>query len=329
MAEKHAQATQSAPSDLASLPDLEGSNLTLDEMTRVMDVARTLRKETSIAERELNRDETIAMLRKKLREAADLAGDPTTDEQIEAAIRHYYDNLHEFQPPESGWENTLANVYVARKQIVGWTMAAVAVALMTWGFWFSGMMPGQRRTEIRAQQTYSQVEEVTRTIESLATDGVVAEQAQQAQVEAATYRDRGDVNALEQLRDRLLQQASVLQDEYKLMIVSQGQSGIDRYVGQDNAISGYYLIVEAVDSSGKPLPMRVRNAETGKYETATKWGEQVTKEVYEAVAADKQADGVVDAREFAVKRRGETDLEVTLDGPGGASIERGRQITTW
>jgi len=329
MAEKSAQATQSAPSDVASLPGLEESNLTLDEMTRVMDVARTLRKETSIAERELNRDDTIAMLRKKLREAADLAGDTTTDEQIEAAIRHYFDNLHEFQPPESGWDTTMANIYVARKQIVGWTMAAIAVALMTWGFWFSGMMPGQRRTELRAQQTYSQVEEVTRSIESLATDGAIAEQAQQAQAEAATYRDLGDVSALEQLRDRLLQQASVMQDEYQLMIVTQGQSGVDRYVGQDTAVSGYYLIVEAVDSNGKPLPMKVRNAETGKYETVSKWGEQVSKEVYDSVAADKQADGVVDAREFAVKRRGETDLEVTLGGPGGASIERGRQITSW
>lgn len=329
MAQKSAQATQPSPSDIADLSRLEDSELTLDELTRVMDVARTLRKETSIAERELNRDETVALLRKKLREAADLAGDSTTDEQIEAAIRHYFDNLHEFQPPESGWQTAMANVYVARKKIVGWTLAAVAVALMTWGFWFSGMMPGERRTELRAQQTYSQVEEVVSSIEKIAANGAVTAQAQQAQAEAATYRDRGDVSALEQLRDRLLQQASVLQDEYQLMIVTQGQSGVDRYVGQDQSVSGYYVIVEAVDSNGQPLPMKVRNAETGEYETVSKWGEQVPKEVYESVAADKQADGVVDAREFAVKRRGETDLEVTLGGPGGTNIERGRQITSW
>lgn len=312
-----------------SAPDATGTRLTLDEMTRVMDVARTLRKERSIAERELNREETVKLLRLKLREAADLAGDPVTDEQIEIAIEQYFDNLHEFDPPDSGWETTMAHIYVRRNQIVGWGLALAAAGLLTWGWWFSGMMPGPRRTELRAQQTYSEVEEAAGAIEVLTDNPEVTAEIEAARAEANSYLDRGEVPELEQLRDRLLQQESVLKDEYRLMVVDNEQSGIDRYVGQNEELSGYYLIVEAVDASGTPVPMKVRNAETGEFERVSEWAEQVPQEVYEQVRTDKQADGIIDAREFAVKRRGELDVEVTMQRADGGSLERGRQITEW
>ena len=129
-------AQQSAPLPQIDLEvDLPEVKLTLGEMTRMMDVARTLRKERSIAQRELNRQETIALLRQKLREAADLAGDPVTDEQIEAAIRNYYDNLHEFEPPEPGLQTFLATVYVRRYAIIGWGLViAVGVTALSMFF---------------------------------------------------------------------------------------------------------------------------------------------------------------------------------------------------
>lgn len=322
-----AQQTAQAPQS-ESAATIEKPKLTLDEMTRVMDVARTLRKERSVAERELNRDETITLLRKKLREAADLAGDPVTDEQIETAIRHYFENLHEFEPPEPGFETAMAEVYVRRRQIAGWALALATAAMLTWGFWFSGMLPGARQTELRAQQTYSQVEEVAASIEALNASPEVVADTQAARAEASTYRDSGDLSALEQLRDQLLQKATVLKQEYRLMVVSEGQSGVDTYAS-DGQVSGHYLVVEAVDASGKVVPMRIRNAETGKYVNATRWAEQVPQEVYDRLKADKEADGIIDAREFAVKSRGETDTVVTMPGAGGRPLERGRQITQW
>lgn len=131
-AQQSAQAPQSAGSTAADEP-----KLSLEEMTRVMDVARTLRKERSIAERELNREETVRLLRLKLREAADLAGDPVTDEQIEIAIVQYFDNLHEFDPPEAGLESTLAGIYVRRYEIA-WGVAIAAAALLTYAWWLAG-----------------------------------------------------------------------------------------------------------------------------------------------------------------------------------------------
>lgn len=124
-AQQTAQAPQPAP------PPPPASELSLEEMTRVMDVARTLRKERTTAERELDREGTIRLLRQKLREAADIAGDPVTDAQIEAAIRQYYENLHAFQPPQPGWETTLAKLYVRRTWFLGGA-AALAAAGVLW-----------------------------------------------------------------------------------------------------------------------------------------------------------------------------------------------------
>ena len=308
--------------------DVAAPQLTLDEMTRVMDVARTLRKERSIAEQELNREEAVKLLRVKLREAADLAGDPVTDEQIDAAIENYFDNLHEFESPEPGLETALASVYVRRKLIAGWLLALAAAAVVTWGIWFGGMIPGKRQTELQARQAYAQVEEVTRAIEALTKNPELAAGVQAARAEAATYRDQGEVSALEQLRDNLLQQESVLKQEYRLMVVSDSQSGVDTY-GPEGQLSGYYLIVEAVDGNGRAVPVRIRNAETGDSKIVTRWAEQVPQEVFERVKQDKQEDGIVDAREFGVKRKGETDFEVTMAGSDDTPLGRGRQITEW
>ncbi len=324
------QSAQQAPQVSQPVPatTTDETQLTLDEMTRVMDVARTLRKERSIAERELNREETVELLRRKLREAADLAGDPVTDEQIDTAIKNYFENLHEFDPPEEGLETTLAGVYVRRKQIAGWLLAIAAAAMLVWGSWYGGMLPGKRQAELRAQQTYSQVEEAAGAIEKMSTSPEATAAAEAARAEAAAYRDRSEVSALEQLRDQLLQQQAVIKSEYRLMIANDGQSGVPTYSPQGN-LSGYYLIVEATDANGKPVTVRVRNAESGKYESVSRWAEQVPKEVYDRVQQDKEADGIVDAREFAVKRRGETELKVTFPGVSGSPLERGRQITEW
>lgn len=136
-------AQQSAPpppvelsSNGADQRPLTEPRLTLDEMTRVMDVARTLRKQRSIAERELNRTETIAVLRDKLREAADLTGDPVTDEQIEIAIEHYFDNLHEFEPAEPGLSTFLASIYVRRTSIAVTVISLAALATIAFNWWF-------------------------------------------------------------------------------------------------------------------------------------------------------------------------------------------------
>jgi hypothetical protein len=128
-----AQQQQYAPPPVEIAAELpEESELSLEQMSRIMDVAVALRRERTLAERELNRDETCRMLREKLREAAAVSGGTLTDAEIDIAINHYYDRLHAFEEPASSWQTFMAHVYVRRTQIA---IALTALgAILAWSF---------------------------------------------------------------------------------------------------------------------------------------------------------------------------------------------------
>lgn len=132
---------------------------------------------------------------------------------------------------------------------------------------------------------------------------------------------------------KLAELRSALEVEFELRIVSrEGQrSGIDAYYtdASGTRVSGYYVIVEAVTKDGSVLTRSVRDAEDGRVRQVRKWGEQVPKAVYDRIANDKRADGVVDENVFGRKRRGYLAEDVILqDATRSAPLTRGRQITT-
>lgn len=123
---------ESASADGATAPP---QKLTLEQTLRIMDVATTLRKEQAVVEQQLNIEQTKAMLRQRLLDAAKVTGEPLTEEQVDLAIEHYYDKLHVFEEPEWSLELALAHVYVMRNKIIGWTVAIGAVAGAFAWFW--------------------------------------------------------------------------------------------------------------------------------------------------------------------------------------------------
>ena len=84
----------------------------------------------------------------------------------------------------------------------------------------------------------------------------------------------------------------------------------------------YYLIVEAIDASGKSLTLEIENEENGKREKVSRWGVRVPRSVYEAVRADKMEDGIVDKRIVGTKERGELEIRYKVPVVGGT-------ITRW
>jgi hypothetical protein len=67
----------------------------------------------------------------------------------------------------------------------------------------------------------------------------------------------------------------------------------------------YYLVVEAVDASGKAVQQSILNEETGQRETVAKWAVRVPKSVFDAVQADKLDDGIIQNAVIGTKVRGE------------------------
>lgn len=124
--------TQQAPRPAAAPSGPSAADLTIAEMTRVMDVASVLRRERSLAEQQLDIATTKRMLREKLLETARLTGDPVTADEIDVAIEQYFATQHAFTPPKAGVESLLAHVYVARGAILRWVVGLGGLAALGW-----------------------------------------------------------------------------------------------------------------------------------------------------------------------------------------------------
>ncbi len=112
----------------ADAPQAAPQQLSIEQTLRIMDVATTLRKEQALVEQQLNIEETKAMLRERLLDAAKVTGERLTEEQVNIAIEHYYDKLHVFEAPKWSIGLMFAHLYVLRGDIVKWTVALGAAA---------------------------------------------------------------------------------------------------------------------------------------------------------------------------------------------------------
>ncbi len=125
---------------------------------------------------------------------------------------------------------------------------------------------------------------------------------------------------------------NILGQQYTMTIVSKSgvKSGIDRYYTDSSGkrISGFYLIVEAINHEGRAIPQRIKSEEDGERETVSMWGERVPQEVYEQVKADKLDNGIIENNVFGEKAKGYLNPKITFKYKG-VPLERTGQILRW
>jgi hypothetical protein len=322
--------TPSAPS---------GQNpLGLAETLAILDAASTLRRERDQAARLLDDSASRADLEQRLLAAAAASGEPLGSAEVRAAIERYFDRLHAFEPAPAGWARTLALIYIQRRL---WGLF-LAGALIWFGglyglfFWSGSPLSASGRlarnlaqgaaalaAEIGAARATPLTPAAGNLLSSLERRGreLLAEPAAADRAPLAAL-----VEEAKALRARLA-------ESYELRIVSRpGEfSVVTRdYDGEGGKrLSGHYAIVEAVAADGRRLSLPVLDAEEQRLVQTSIWGEQIPADVYQRLADDKRADGVLDEQRFAIKQAGALEPELVLSGVGGPPISRGRQITSW
>lgn len=178
----------------------------------------------------------------------------------------------------------------------------------------------------------SQAEKLYSSIKTIAKEEEALKQNDSLFNDAQSYIKIVDVPHLRQSVGKLKELDEILEQEYAVRIVSKEgiKSGIDRYYTDKNGkrSSGYYIIVEAVDSKGNIAKKRVTNEEDGKAYDVTMWGERVPEGKYEEVKSDKIDDGIIQNNIFGKKQRGYLNDKVTMEYKG-KSLKREGQITEW
>jgi hypothetical protein len=274
-------ATEAAVATADGLP--AGERLSLEEMTRIMDVATTLRKERAIVDQQLNIDQIKAKLRERLLEAAKVSGDPVTEEEIAAAVEQYFDRLHEFQEPPASLATFAAHVWVRRGPILK-TLTAVVVAIgVIWGMLAAGLLPGEARDRRIAEQRQAAIASEFETVERAA--AAIRELSSEADVErdlsalvasSRAAQEKGDDAALRSVAAQLAGLQQALEMEYTVAVVNRpGEpSGTQRNWTDEKGMrsSGFYVFVEARDARGNPVQVPIHSRETDRTEVVSRGG---------------------------------------------------------
>lgn len=301
----------------------------LDDVMLAMDVVDTLRHRQDLALRELAGEAREKQLIERLREIYHSQGIEVPDHILKEGVAALDESRFVYASPPSSFKRTLARLYVSRGK---WGRPVLAVLLALFviaGAYFLVYRPYQSaqaenaRIEL-AEQLPAQMDALYQTIYE-------ETKVQQAVVEAEALRERGKVFASEGDRvgaldiiERMTALRDRLRQEYTLRVVNRSdvQSGFWTFPEVNTDATNYYIVVEAIDVDGNRLALPIENEETGETEVVDIWGIRVPEVVYQAVAADKRDDGIIQMNEVGRKSYGFLDVEYLVPELGGA-------VTRW
>ena len=185
----------------------------------------------------------------------------------------------------------------------------------------------------------SEAEKAYAAIKTIAKEPIAIQKAEKFHSEAQVYIKQADVPRLSETVQGMKQLSDILNQEYSLRVVSKPgvKSGIDRYY--NGRFSGWYLVVEAVDTHGNIVPVNIVNSENGAVSRTTMWGERVSgndpnlvekiqggykdNSLLVSVIMDKMDNGVVDNNLVGEKARGYLNYQLN------SRDFEGKQITAW
>ena len=319
MAETVAPAAPAAPAKAVKL----------DDLMLAMDVVDTLRQQESFVARELDEDAREKELIERLRKIYRDQGIEVSNSVIEEGVKALKESRFLYTPPKPGFGVSLARLWIARGRIGAWLAGIIGViGVLAAGYFFLAVRPARiaaERARIELSSTLPKgLDQAYAAVIAEAKTLAARPLADQWLADGRSALARNDAAGAKAALSGLQQLLADLRQSYQLMIVSRpGEpSGVFRIPDRNTGARNYYLIVEAIGADGRPIAMPTTSEEDGSTKVTTKWGLKVDQKTYDAVAADKAADGIVQNRKVGEKRRGFLEVDYTMPTTGAA-------ITQW
>lgn len=305
------------PGGEAATAPVPGSAAPLDEVMLAMDVVDTLRHRQLLVEKELGSEDRDQALLARLRQVYSAQGIDVPDRVLEEGVAALREDRFAYRPPPPGLSTALARLYVRRARVGALALALVMLVALVWGVHQATVVAPREALARDLEAVHGRVLEATTVDEARTRAASLLSAGRSALAREDTSAARAALADLEALH-------TTLEQRYRLLIVTGANavSGVWRVPDANTAARNYYLIVEALDEGGRPVQVDVLNEETGRLERVSSWGLRVPEAVFERVAADKRADGIIQERFVGEKLRGSLEPTYAIPTTGGT-------ITRW
>ena len=300
----------------------------LDEVLVAMDVVDTLRHRDQIFLKEIDHEGREEDLVARLKDIYAAQGMDVPDETIREGVRAMADKRFTHEPAKKGFFRRLAIIYITRSR--WWKPAAAAGALVLGAggaYQFGVAMP-------RAAAERTLERDLTVTLPAAlaeARDEVLAiAETDTGRARALALYQQGEIALEEESRAGAEAAVEALTDlrreiaaRYQVRVVNDPDDFTGIYREHDDlpGRQNYYLIVEAVSPTGDILNVTVRDEETNQEVRVKRWGQRVSRTVFEGVAADKQDDMIIQDAIIGMKEPGAFEPTYSVSTPGGAITE--------
>ncbi|MEL7311919.1 MAG: DUF6384 family protein [Pseudomonadota bacterium] len=302
----------------------------LSDVLLAMDVVDTLRHEQRLVATALNAEAREAALIQRVREAYAAQGIDVSDQMIQEGVQALKDRQFEYEPPEPGLRTRFYTAWVRRRRIGGSLMAVGALVGTIWaGYWGFVERPRQQAAEaaLVAEQAEAAAlaalpDEITRAAEVARSVAKTNDAISAVDVAVRDARNALALNRIEDARQALTELKSLAQfieSDLTLRIVSRSgeMTGVIRAPTNRSNVDNYYIVIEALDRSGRPTAIDIVSEEDGTQRRVSLWGLRVSESTFNQVRADKSDDGIVQANAAGTKPAGAINLVYSLPNLGG------------
>lgn len=300
----------------------------LDDIMLAMDVVDTLRHRELALAKELGGDERKAALIERLKEIYSAQGIEVPDAILEDGVRALEEKRFVYDPPKDSFQIRLARAYVNRGRWAPPILFVIgAAAFLTAAYEFGFERPREAAAErARVELSVDLPREMAAARDkalALAADDGARRRIETAYQDGVSATTAGDPGAARRAIEDLAALQGDLAADLVIRVVSRpnATSGVARDNVERPGVENFYLIVEAVDASGKPHALEIESQEDRQTARALSWGVQVPEGEFFKVAADKEDDLIVQNDAVGRKPRGTLTPSYDIPTVGGAILE--------
>ncbi len=232
------------------------------------------------------------------------------DAMVEQGVRAYFDKRLSYEAPPAGKLSDLfVRTYISRASWLKPVLTGIAALALLAGGGYAVQQAQERQVQARLAAQASELEQIGARIRQ-AEQGFQAMQlppadTQQVQALVAAADNAvtgGDAAAARSALEQLEATLEFAKTPLSINVVDRpgAQTGVARRYGAGGG-TAWYLIAEAVDPTGRVVPVAVTSAESGEKQLVSQFGVRVSQDVFERTRADKAEDGVVNEKTLGTK----------------------------